>query len=183
MSRPDHHPRHEAEPEAFEKGTQRQPVELCRTGRTERVAHVDVVCQRAQRLVPARQVGSEAVVERERHGPSAHVEQTGIVVTAARDRAQRETEQLDERHHLTVTGVDELGATLAPLAVRERVALHPPTDAVACFEHHHVTTGTREQGGALQAGEAGADDDDIGTHQNSVGCSGRTIRGAPVHGT
>ena len=108
-----------------------------------------------------------------------------------------------------VGGVNELGATFAPLAIGKAMTPHATAHALSCLQHHHVSSGVRQISGATEPRQARADDDDIVVHgvvrsgrvcawlflwrkrvgvaQNSVPCSSRmaagTRRGTPLQGT
>ena len=164
---PDHHASHQREVERRDQVGGRPRVEILEGAAihlgalVEQVDGTDARRQRTERVLPPSELAVERVVERERHRSTADVEQASRGVVPGRDRGAPDPEPLRQREHLRVRRVDELRPALAPLAVREVVAPHPATDAIARFEHHHLAPGGDEVGRGAETGEACADHDDI----------------------
>ena len=67
---------------------------------------------------------------------------------------------------------DHLAAELHQPTVGERGLLDPAADPVACLQHGHVGPATREVARRGQAGEPGADDQDVRHWTSVTTCSG-----------
>ena len=73
---------------------------------------------------------------------------------------------MERAHHLA--------AELQHAPVGQLELLDAPADALARLEHLHVGTARREVARGREAGEPGAEDEDVGRHQRrTCACSGR----------
>ena len=74
----------------------------------------------------------------------------------------------DQRHQLRHVLAQELAAGVDPLAEAVQLGLDAPADPVARFEQQEVDAGLAQLMRRRQAGEAGADDDDVGPFDPSL---------------
>src|SRR5260370_15044664 len=108
--------------------------------------------------------------------PPAAEDEVGNVGPKAELFAELQLELFTEVGDVVLPVVDDLGADVRELTVREPIAQgeHRTADAVAGLQHHHLVTGGLHFRGGDQARQPGADDQNL--HAASVFLTADRIR-------
>jgi hypothetical protein len=175
-------------------------VRVVAGGVGERAAHVAALVGRP---ADAPQVGVEVLVGSRRDGGQSH-RAGGVEVGVRRagglhrqdapvleldqalgplgPEAGGQPEAADQVPGVGAVAVHELGAQLHRVRRQGAVGPHPAADAVAGLQHHHPQSRVAQVAAGLQAGDPGAEDEDVRRRQVACAGAGHGVAGVAVIG-